>query len=287
MLNYNLIGKVIKKYLRAFWVTISDPIGYISTRRFLRQMNYESHKYGLIKSFFVNPSGASSYSFSTAYDLCMLGKQALRYKEIINIWTCREKQIQISGINPRELTITNTVLDLGSPIMGDYLIGGKSGSWGTTNKSHIFFCNSENRELIVSIMAKDKSSFENIYAICLELLTNSDDLFPEQFTSEMLKNGGGYAIADVNSGDIISAKNEHAKLIPASSTKVLTAICALNSGLDLSLPVTISPIDISKGSGSNFIPGDIVTLSDALYTMMMESSNTMANAIARVVGSSF
>lgn len=38
------------------------------------------------------------------------------------------------------------------------------------------------------------------------------------------------------------------------------------------------------GSGSDYYPGDIININDAIYAMLMESSNTLANAIAREVG---
>ena len=71
---------------------------------------------------------------------------------------------------------------------------------------------------------------------------------------------------------------------PASTTKTMTMLCALDflgNPYDL---VTVKTSDIVGGSGSTFYDGDILTMHDALRIMMMESSNTLANTVARETG---
>lgn len=72
-------------------------------------------------------------------------------------------------------------------------------------------------------------------------------------------------------------------LYPASITKTLSALVALDSGIPLTTPITILASDLTVGSGYNLQEGDVITLEDALYDMMLPSSNTAAVAVARVV----
>lgn len=72
--------------------------------------------------------------------------------------------------------------------------------------------------------------------------------------------------------------------VPASTTKVMTAITGLDYVRDLNEKVTIKSSDIETGSGNVFTAGDIVSIKDLLYAMMLPSSNTAAHAFARVCG---
>lgn len=70
----------------------------------------------------------------------------------------------------------------------------------------------------------------------------------------------------------------------ASNTKVLTAITALDYIDNLDEWITIKASDIQSGSGPVFKGGERMTMRDALYALMLPSSNTCAYAIARVIG---
>ena len=72
---------------------------------------------------------------------------------------------------------------------------------------------------------------------------------------------------------------------PASLTKVLTALVALESSLEFSDMITIASEDKVGGSGNNLDVGDMISFEDALYNMMLPSSNVTATAVARTVGS--
>lgn len=71
---------------------------------------------------------------------------------------------------------------------------------------------------------------------------------------------------------------------PASVSKVMTAILLNDNVLDLNQKVTVHESDRQPPTGTNFVTGDVLTLRDLLQCMLMESSNTSAQVIARVVG---
>ena len=78
---------------------------------------------------------------------------------------------------------------------------------------------------------------------------------------------------DEDSGRILYAKNIDDKRLIASTTKIMTAILAIESG-KLNDVVTIKE-DILEAYGS-ISEGDIVSLRDLLYGLMLRSGNELA-----------
>ncbi len=283
-MSLKLIKRLINnRYFQSARNIITDPHGNYARKKFVNYMNSTAKDIHMLNSCFFNASGTSSLSYSTALDLSYLCEKAIHYDYIIDIWQRENFCVDIEGTNNRKINIENIVQKNCIPQLKDLLIGGKSGSWYNKYKAHIFYLKIKGEKYTLSILARDKISFKQIYTLAHEICINNFSGNISNYTKNMLDNNGGFLLKNIDTGNIF-CKNENKKLIPASVTKVLTAICALESGLSLDSAVTVSHSDISKGSGSKFFPGDTVTLSQALYIMIMESSNTMANAIARTVG---
>ena len=75
------------------------------------------------------------------------------------------------------------------------------------------------------------------------------------------------------------------KISPASLTKVMTAILVLEEETNLARTVSVIADDISSGSGNNLQVQDHVSIIDLLHNLMLPSSNTAANTLARTYGS--
>lgn len=91
-----------------------------------------------------------------------------------------------------------------------------------------------------------------------------------------------------NTGKILFEKNAHKRMFPASTTKILTAYLALNN-LDLNSNLTASKeaIDIpSDSSKLGILEGEILTVEQLLYALMIQSSNDAANVLAEAVSGS-
>jgi len=91
-------------------------------------------------------------------------------------------------------------------------------------------------------------------------------------------------VQDYNSGEIFWEKNPDALLYPASTTKIMTAIVAIENIKDLNQKIKIS----KNASGSNhstisFKKGDEITLIDLLKAALIESTNNAAVALAEYV----
>lgn len=92
-------------------------------------------------------------------------------------------------------------------------------------------------------------------------------------------------LIDASSGTILAQKNPDKKMYPASLTKIMTAILAIEMG-KLTDVITVdddTPFEIA-GSHIALEPGEILTLKDLLYALMLPSANDAASAIAKHYG---
>lgn len=93
---------------------------------------------------------------------------------------------------------------------------------------------------------------------------------------------------DLNDGEVLYAKNMHERLYPASLTKVMTALVALQHGsLDQKLIATGS-VNITESGATlcGIRSGDSMTLDQALHILLMYSANDVAMMIAEGIGGS-
>ena len=96
-------------------------------------------------------------------------------------------------------------------------------------------------------------------------------------------------IMEVSTGTILYEKNIYDKHYPASITKILTALIAIeNSSLDDTVTFSHDSI-FSLEAGSTHIgmrEGEQLTMADCLYALLLASANEVANAISEHVGGS-
>lgn len=92
-----------------------------------------------------------------------------------------------------------------------------------------------------------------------------------------------YILIDSKTGQDLCDKNADDKLYPASTTKILTAVVALEKG-DLNQMMTASKAavkDIGPDGMNIFIgPGEILRMEDLLNAMLIQSANETANILA-------
>ena len=91
-----------------------------------------------------------------------------------------------------------------------------------------------------------------------------------------------WILVEDSCGMLISAKNAHQRTHPASLTKMMTCILALENG-NMSDTVKITP-DVFIEKDSRVRLGDSYLLGDIIREMMMQSDNDAANAIAMHIG---
>lgn len=86
-------------------------------------------------------------------------------------------------------------------------------------------------------------------------------------------------IIDPVSNTILYQKNPHLQLLPASTTKIMTALVALDT-YPLDQIITISEEENTKGHTMNLVRGEQITVQNLLYGMLVGSGNDAALALA-------
>ncbi|PKM79894.1 MAG: D-alanyl-D-alanine carboxypeptidase [Firmicutes bacterium HGW-Firmicutes-14] len=93
-------------------------------------------------------------------------------------------------------------------------------------------------------------------------------------------------LLDARTGQVLYAKNPFKQRPPASTTKVVTALLAIEAG-DLGDKVTVSPgAAATEGSSIYLSAGEVLSLSDLLYGALLKSGNDACEAIAEHIGGS-
>lgn len=93
-------------------------------------------------------------------------------------------------------------------------------------------------------------------------------------------------VIEQNSGRVLYAKDKDEKIYPASTTKIMTALLALeNSPLSQKVKVTATALK-TEGSAIYLQEGEEISMEDLLYGLMLRSGNDAALAIAEGVSGS-
>jgi D-alanyl-D-alanine carboxypeptidase len=94
-------------------------------------------------------------------------------------------------------------------------------------------------------------------------------------------------VLDEGSAAVLYDKNAHEMLPPASLTKIVTAIIALERGnLDDWVDIDVDGMNMGRSTVMGIIPGDRFLLRDLLYGLMLPSGNDAALAIGRKLSGS-
>ncbi|MDO4369143.1 MAG: D-alanyl-D-alanine carboxypeptidase [bacterium] len=99
-------------------------------------------------------------------------------------------------------------------------------------------------------------------------------------------NLSGYIVSDMKSGRIFYEKSANKRILPASTTKVMTAIVAIeNSNLTDVVHVGDEILTVD-GTNIYLEPGESILMSDLLYGLIMRSGNDCAMAIGKHISGS-
>ncbi len=102
-----------------------------------------------------------------------------------------------------------------------------------------------------------------------------------------LTSAEGMATIEASTGRLLYAKDENKRLPMASTTKIITAIVAIESGKDLDQKHEIPKEAVGiEGSSIYLKKGEHLTLRELLYGLMLRSGNDSAVAIAIIVSGS-
>lgn len=115
------------------------------------------------------------------------------------------------------------------------------------------------------------------------ILSKGDGILPSPPTGISAR---GAVLMEASSGDVVFAQNPNAKLPMASTTKIMTALVALEA-LPLNKTVTIPKAAVGiEGSSIYLCEGETLTVEQLLYALLLASANDAAVAIAIAVSGS-
>ena len=105
---------------------------------------------------------------------------------------------------------------------------------------------------------------------------------------------GAALLMDANTGAVVYAKNEHQEMYPASLTKIMTALLVFEAIEDgkLTLDTEVTAMETaftglsSDGSSANIKVGEVMTVEQLLYCMMVVSANEACDILAEAVSGS-
>jgi len=274
---------------------------------FCELMEVKAEQLGLsLNTLFNDPCGIDNYSTAKDMARCLIrGNESCVLKEI---WSKDKYVVKVFGENAREIEILSTVKsDSDSHILTDSyeISGGKTGTlspYGAFNISFIAKIPGSEELLACTVMyAKEKNGFsKNRFQAAKEALDIAvkkykDDSFDTSACEVCADNIFVCVVPPVASSDeyhaklrVLFEKESVERKMPASMTKILTAIIALENLNDLDEKICVSQdvIDIipDKFYHKDFLAGDVVTVRDVLHAMMLSSSNAGAYIIANHVG---
>jgi serine-type D-Ala-D-Ala carboxypeptidase (penicillin-binding protein 5/6) len=94
----------------------------------------------------------------------------------------------------------------------------------------------------------------------------------------------GWVLADLDTGNVLAARDPHGKFLPASTLKLLTGL-TLIPRLNRRQVVTASADDVNvDGTRVGLVPGGKYSVDLLFQTLFMMSGNDSANALARTAG---
>ncbi len=144
------------------------------------------------------------------------------------------------------------------------------------------------------MLYRKKKPFTRVFVACLLFISLALVLAPEASASK--SNSGipdpptvsakSAVLLEAESGRVITGKREHVRMPMASTTKIMTALVAMERvPLDRVVSVSAKAVGV-EGSSVYLFAGEELTMEALLYAMLLESANDAAAAIAIEVGGS-
>ena len=256
---------------------------------FVDYMNVRARELGATSSFFSDASGyLSDTSKTSALDMLHILVYAVGLRHITEVWNRQEYLMRIDGPNKRTVTVNSTLNDFRLKDKGSFL-GGKTGTVPELSYNLMWCSRMPDQSVFACVLigASDAPSRLEDYSLIQKSITERDFSIINNANSKALAGciipSFQYISGNQDMNLVISKKEDMAG-IPASLTKVMSLICACDYIHDFHTRVRIKKSDICKGSGNNLRKGDRVTIQDLFHDMLLSSSNTASNALARYVG---
>ncbi|MBE6568652.1 MAG: D-alanyl-D-alanine carboxypeptidase [Ruminococcaceae bacterium] len=125
-----------------------------------------------------------------------------------------------------------------------------------------------------------------LFAFVFSVLILSLSVYPVLAEGKIAVSARAAVLMEASSGDIVFSKDADTRMPMASTTKIMTALVALEKG-DLQQSVQIAEEAVGvEGSSVYLTAGETLTLEELLYALLLESANDAAAAVACAVSGS-
>jgi D-alanyl-D-alanine carboxypeptidase (penicillin-binding protein 5/6) len=93
-------------------------------------------------------------------------------------------------------------------------------------------------------------------------------------------------LVDAQTGEVLYARAPDKRLLPASTTKLMTALIVYEKLRGLNGSVTIAESDRAEPSNIPVVPGETISVKTLFHALLIESANDSARALGRAVAGS-
>jgi len=108
---------------------------------------------------------------------------------------------------------------------------------------------------------------------------------PQLTPPDEIKARAAYLV-DAQTGEVLFARNPDEHLLPASTTKLMTALIVYEALGGLKGEVTITEDDRAEPSNIPVVPGETISVDTLFHALLIESANDAARALGRYVAGS-
>ena len=285
-------------------------------REFMARMNFKARLLGMSNSVFHNPYGGSAFGYNetTCLDLLRLGRHAYSYRYVMDIMTAKgDVPIHIYGDHERDVVIpvdwqkshdeAYRRIHPGDGMNPHLVYGGKGGGW-SSGEHKVFAWMAYSRvenENVLSVVANVTAdrAVGRLYRMnaTIELLDICSMVIRGESIDGMSVTYADYAAAMLLPKDgtpTVILKNRPVKTLyaqgaeerfnPASISKVLMAVTAqdiIGSNQEM---YQIRDYDICNDSDYWAFPGDIESVENGMYPVLVKSNGSNTLAMARYCG---
>ena len=218
---------------------------------FMTYMNNKATEIGMKNSKFVDAAGF--YNRTTAYDLLRLGVYASSYDVIVETWHKNYYQVTVSGTQPRIVELNTTVA--GSQLENYYfLFGGKTGTVDGQVNLLALVEGPDERLFCVVVLGCSGNRFAAAKQAMDAAVVKYNN--PNADVSNYVVDAKSAAVCLVPKNNtkaytdyplnILYEKDIYTQRTPASITKVMTAVCALDFINDINESFMIDSSDITS-----------------------------------------
>lgn len=262
-------------------------------QQFLLAMNEKCRQLTMTNTVFLNTHGlVVKGQVSTSRDMLLLALHAAGTENLLKVWGAKNYTVTVKGPQAREMKLRSLVAN---PMFEEAytILGGKTGTVNAKKTNvMLLVADKANNLFLTTVMGATSPENRFVDAKKLVKIAQKRLLNPDYQPKETLSAVSG-SVMTIHGHPLFWTNalppstysvNEQEQLPPVSLTKIMTALVLLQHVSNLHETFTFKDSDLTQGSGPLMHAGDTISFLDALYLMLLPSSNSTATAVGRVVG---